>query len=446
MSRWGPDVRKDDRVGKFGASSNADDIRVLIENGEYWLRNRGDIAMMAVTVARLRERWPGARIGMLTDQPRILRALLPQAEPICLGDGGDWPTARPWDRPLDLAALRWRARTDGPKSRLRALRGGAARADVPSTPPLPAAVASSALVLAQGGGYFTDVDRYQAHRTLNLLEYAQAQGIPTAMVGQGIGPIDDRELLARAAKVLPEVGLIAVREGRRGPALLAELGVPADRIAVTGDDAVELAHGLRPTIPGADLGICLRVAEYARVDARARSVLGAVVRGLADEFDTALAPLIISEYDSEDRRCTLPLLAGAGRTRRPIGRAGTAAEVARQVSRCRVVVTSAYHLAVFALSQGIPAIGITVSRYYDDKFHGLAEMFGTGLHVIDLRDPDLEHMLTAAIRRQWDNAPTLREPLRHRAVEQISAARAALDRIFRLVEGEPTAVPAQGDR
>ncbi|MCX4093203.1 polysaccharide pyruvyl transferase family protein [Nocardia sp. alder85J] len=420
-----------------GVRPGGGDIRIVVENGEYWLRNRGDIAMMAVTVARLRERWPGARIGMLTDQPRILRALLPEAEPLCLGAGGAWE--QPGGRLAAVAALRWRAATDGPKSRVRAFRarvrgGGDEGAGEPEQPPLPAAVAEADLVIAQGGGYMTDVDRYQAHRTLTLLEHAQSLGIPTAMIGQGFGPMEDPGLLERAAKVLPGVGVIALREGRRGPQLLGELGVAAEKVLVTGDDAVELAYGLRPAEIGGDLGICLRVADYARVADRARVVLGEVVRARAAEFDAALAPLIISEYDSEDRRCTLPLLAGAGRTRAAVGRGGTAEDVARQVGRCRVVVTSAYHLAVFALSQGVPAVGLTASRYYDDKFHGLADMFGAGLRVVSL-DDDLEHTLTAAVRELWDDAPALRDPLRQRAVEQMDLARAGLDRVFRLVEG-----------
>ncbi|MFI6772593.1 polysaccharide pyruvyl transferase family protein [Nocardia sp. NPDC050412] len=51
----------------------------------------------------------------------------------------------------------------------------------------------------------------------------------------------------------------------------------------------------------------------------------------------------------------------------PVGRGGTPVDVFRQVGRCRVLVTNAYHLAVFALSQGIPAVGITASEYYDDN-------------------------------------------------------------------------------
>jgi polysaccharide pyruvyl transferase WcaK-like protein len=418
------------------SSTDPAQLRILIENGEYWLRNRGDTAMMGITVDRLREHWPGARLGMLTDQPRILRALLPEAEPICLDAGGQWGGGTALDRILAPAAVQWRAATDGPKTALRGIRNslrGDGEAGPPAPPPLPAAVADAALVLAQGGGYMTDVDQYQAHRTLDLLEYAQSQGVPTAMIGQGFGPIEDARLLERAAEVLPKVGFIGLREARRGPALLAGLGVASERTMVTGDDAVEPAYLLRRPEIGGDLGICLRVAYYARVGAAARGVLGQVAGARAAAHGAALAPLVISEYDGEDRQCTLSVLAGAPHTRPIIGRGGTAAAVIGQVAGCRVVVTSAYHLAVFALAQGIPAIGLTVSRYYDDKFHGLAEMFGSGLRVVNLDADGLELTLGNAIDELWEAAPALRDPLQRRAVEQIEAARAGMDRVFALV-------------
>ncbi|MGV9817252.1 polysaccharide pyruvyl transferase family protein [Nocardia xishanensis] len=427
------------------------DIRVLVENGEYWLRNRGDIAMMVTTVERLRARWPQARIGVLTHQPAVLRALLPGAEPI---SGPDWSwgsggwTSRVSNtaatKLIGPAALRWRAATDGPKDRIRALRAQAATAvaEPDSAEPraaVPAAVNEASLVLAIGGGYMTDVDEYQAHRTLDLLEAARAQSIPTALVGQGLGPLRDERLLDRAAEVLPGVDFVALRERRRGPELLARLGVAPERTMVTGDDAVDFAYRLRDARIGADLGLCLRVAEYAPVGAAARETLGRVIRDRAAALDAGLMPLIISEYASEDRRSTLPLLRGAARRRPPVGRGGTPRDVARQVARCRVLVTSAYHLAVFALSQGIPAVGITASEYYDDKFHGLAGMFGAGLRVVHLDDPDLDAALRQAVDELWEAAPALRDPLQQKAAEQIEASRAGLERVFRLVENGPVA-------
>ncbi|WP_309234794.1 polysaccharide pyruvyl transferase family protein [Nocardia sp. XZ_19_385] len=433
------------------------EIRVLVENGEYWLRNRGDIAMMAVTVERIRARWPHARIGLLTHQPAILRGLLPEVEPICGPDwswGSDsWLTRTTATKLIGPAALWWRATTDGPKDRLRAIRSADRNVrprpdddteEIPEEFPvqIPDAVREASLVLALGGGYLTDVDRYQAHRTMDLLEHAGGLGIPTALIGQGLGPMHDKDLWRRAGEVLPNVDFIGLREARRGPELLSQLGVPREQVLVTGDDAVEFAYRLRDPRIGADIGLCLRVADYSKVSAAAQDTLGKVVRARAAELDAGLIPLIISEYASEDRLSTLPLLAGADRARPPVGRGANAHDVARQVAGCRVLVTSAYHLAVFALSQGIPAVGITASEYYDDKFHGLAGMFGAGLRVVHLDDQDLSEQLTAAITELWDNAPALRDPLQQRAMDQIDASRAGLERVFGLVEDGPRSLPA----
>ena len=110
------------------------------------------------------------------------------------------------------------------------------------------------------------------------------------------------------------------------------------------------------------------------------------------------------------------------------------AQVARRVADCRIVVTGAYHLAVFALSQGIPVVAMTSSRYYDDKFLGLADMFGVGLTLVRLDDASLEHELANGISRSWEQAPSVREELRARARQQIDACREAFARIFALAE------------
>jgi hypothetical protein len=38
-------------------------LRILVENSEYWLRNYGDLAMLAVALDRMHQRWPDARIA-----------------------------------------------------------------------------------------------------------------------------------------------------------------------------------------------------------------------------------------------------------------------------------------------------------------------------------------------------------------------------------------------
>jgi polysaccharide pyruvyl transferase WcaK-like protein len=450
-------------ANKDGATG-AEPLRILVENSEYWLSNNGDLAMLTVTLDRLRERWPGARIAVLTDSPCLLRAYFPFAEGISVFDSEPWAPPGWLERlaghlgprvvgPIALGRLRLRVRRKQLPGRLRSARRkllrmalgrpAPTRAPAAETAPLPTAplhpgsalaAAQASLVVALGGGYLTDADRTQTVRVLNLLEHASDAGVPVALVGQGLGPLDDPRLQARAAQVLPKAGLVALREGRQGPKILDRAGVPAERVLVTGDDAIELAYGVRRDEIGADLGVCLRVAGYAPVSGAAADLVGRAVRSAAAGHSAALVPLIIAEFRNQDRRSTLPLVHGYANVIAPPARYVHPAEIARRVSRCRVLVTGAYHLAVFALSQGIPVVALTSTAYYDDKFLGLGAMFGQGLTLVRLDDPGLEQTLAAAIEQAWRTAPDVREPLRARARQQVDASRAGFDRVAGLTQ------------
>ncbi|ORI13497.1 polysaccharide pyruvyl transferase family protein [Rhodococcus sp. 1168] len=440
------------------------EFRILLENGEYWLGNKGDLAILDITIRRIAQRWPSARIGVLTNRPSLLRAFEPAAEPVSYSTGGDWsswnrlgrvpgffgPTvAGPVLRVCVAAMTRIERLVRTAVAPVRATKPKAGESSSTTKNParvalsrdgglLPNAVADASLVIAIGGGYLADVDKFQTMRTLDLLEYAVTHRIPAVMLGQGIGPIRDPELIERAAAVLPKVDFIAVREDRRGPDLLRSLGVRSERIVVTGDDAVELAYCLRREELGTDIGVCLRVADYAPVGSSVQDSVGRIARGVAAETGAKLVPLIVSEHDSEDRRSTLPLLAGFPAVARPLGRFTRARALAREVGRCRIVVTGAYHTAVFALSQGIPVVALSTSQYYDDKFGGLGSMFDSGIDVVRLDRDDVADRLPLAMRNAWDTASETRSVLLARALEQIDASRLAFARAAELVEHEAT--------
>lgn len=438
---------------------NGPDLRVVIQNGEYWMLNKGDLAMLHVTVGRIRERWPHARIGVMTSAPLLLSAFEPEAEPILHPTRGNWPRTQMIGRMAAAAGPRicgpvaafWLSARHLPQQLERHARRalgpqirrfapgllppqGTRAADTGTQRDVAIALRDASLLLAMGGGYLTDVDPHQTRRTLDMVEYAVEAGIPTAMVGQGLGPLEHDALVAQAERVLPRVGLISLRERRRGPKLLADLAVPEGKTVVTGDDAIELAAGVRRDELGSGLGICLRIADYSPVAELTRAAVRRAVHRAAHRADAPLVPLIISEFNSEDRRSTMPLVDGFPDVMPPLGRYVEPHEVAARVSHCRVLVTGAYHLAVFALSQGIPVVGLTASRYYDDKLFGLADMFGCGVTVVRLDDASLEAELATAIQAAWTEAEQVREPLRSRADEQIEASRSAFERVFDLVE------------
>ena len=94
-----PAHRLDDGVHRSGDGS---DTRIVIQNGEYWLRNNGDLAMLGITVARLRERFPRATISVLAGGPSLLRAYVPGVRP--LSDGHFARFASPfWRNDAEIA-------------------------------------------------------------------------------------------------------------------------------------------------------------------------------------------------------------------------------------------------------------------------------------------------------------------------------------------------------
>ena len=83
------------------------------------------------------------------------------------------------------------------------------------------------MVFVNGAGILTDAFEENAVGILSTLRLAMRRNIPTAMMGQGIGPIEGEGLRRLAADVLPQVRLIGIREDATSLPLLMWLGVPA---------------------------------------------------------------------------------------------------------------------------------------------------------------------------------------------------------------------------
>jgi colanic acid/amylovoran biosynthesis protein len=288
------------------------------------------------------------------------------------------------------------------------------------------------LFVVSGMGGITDAFRAYALEVLQLLDLAIRCGARTALVGQGIGPIHDRVLRKRAEAVLPRVDFISLREGRTGSPVLTSLGVAADRVLVTGDDAIEVAYQQRSERFGDGLGVNLRAAAYAGVDRPLVERVWPLLHDAARQCRAPLIPVPISRSPGEADADTLgPLLADPKEWQRAAD-IDSPAKVVAQIQRCRAIVTGSYHAAVFALSLGIPTVCLANSAYYVAKFEGLADQFGTACELIQLRDDGLAAKMTDAVMRAWQSAERVRPQLLARAAQQVELGHTAYRRIYEM--------------
>jgi polysaccharide pyruvyl transferase WcaK-like protein len=259
-------------------------MRIIIETalnrgGAEYL-NLGDVSMLQVAVRRLQRLWPSACINVLTDSADGLNRYCPGTKALSragrdrwIGDSfafgrlhrylprGAASALRSATNALERKLPRLLRATVG--LRLRVRDSEHVRDDVLE---FMEAMESADLLVVCGAGGFADSCREWNLTTLGTLETAIRRNIPVAMLGQGMGPLSDADVLTRAKRVLPAVGLITLRGGRGAQALAESLGVAPSRAQVTGDEAVEIAYEARPAELGHALGVNLRVASYAEVN------------------------------------------------------------------------------------------------------------------------------------------------------------------------------------
>ncbi len=396
-------------------------MRILVEHSGYDLLNLGDVAMLQACVRRLERRWPDAEVQVVSHSPEALQALCPGTIP--LGpDLVDRPVIRSLPRRWRLGAEQ-AYRTAAP---LLPMRRDTAPAQ-PQPRSLRAAVQAADVVVAAGGGYLCDPMWWHGLGVLATLRGAQRLGRPTAMFGQGIGPLTIRPFARLATAVLDRLDVLTLREAPSGLQFLEDrrllptgqrdvraedLRAPLSitrggaSVAVTGDDALaDVMHvgsaGTRSR--EALIGVNIRVSDYSGVREDTLPSFREAVTAVARDLGVDLLALPVSQYSQE---ADLPAVAralshtdGQIRPRLTADPVRTPAELIRAAGRCQAVITGSYHAAVFALGQGVPVVGLSASGYYDQKFTGLRHLYPGLVQMVRLEDPDLRAQLVGAIRR-----------------------------------------------
>jgi polysaccharide pyruvyl transferase CsaB len=388
--------------------------RTVLVVGYYGFGNTGDEAILSALAAGLRKRLPSARIVVTSGDPGQTRHR-------------HGVEALPWRDPLSIAE----------------------------------AVKQSDLVVIGGGGLFQDYGGIEAGTMLTprhggVTFYAGPAVLaalakkPVALHGLGFGPLASPEARRIVRAVAGGAARLSVRDAA-SRALLAEIGVPEERVFVSADPAFLLSSehvrpediligmGLEPRAP--IVGVALRPwSRGAQPDAWEPAVAAALDLFVERTGATLLfVPFEKTPWTDDDD------FALASRIRRRLAHADRAAvlsgllaaqDTASLLAGCDLVLGMRFHAAVFAISGGVPPVAIA----YDPKVEAL--MAAAGLE--DLVEP-IHGLSAASLAARMERAHAERgrwsEVTSVAAAAQRRLADEDLQALARLVENPPGPAP-----
>ncbi len=304
----------------------------LLVSGYYGFGNAGDEALLAGLAAGVRRLRPGAELTVLSANPEATEA-----------EHGVRAA------PRTLAGLR---------SELR-------RAD---------------LFISGGGGLLQDATSWRSPLYyLAVIRLARRAGLPTACVGQGIGPLRRRWVRSLVRRELERVEALAVRD-HASAELLRALGVGRP-VEITADLAFaleppseeEIARAwARAALPrGGDpvAALCLRLPPGDEAGGLADRLAGAL-DGICRE--RGLRPLLVPMQRPADLSFAARTAAAMEREASVVDAPLSAREVLALIGGCDLVVGMRLHALVFAALSGVPPVAIS----YDPKVDALMETLG----------------------------------------------------------------------
>lgn len=428
-------------------------MRILLDQAVHDHRNQGNNALLDVALKRFKTYWPVAEINIISIAPHLCRLYFPDAFPVSPMTLGKYsgkidllhkPMLKPlWRLLFETrdAAVTQKAlgliRRSMQASRIS--EDGAYQASEEDTLSTVGTdeyqhMADYDLYVPTGAGYMCDSDKQFLLKVFDRLEKAVELGVSTVMVGQGIGPLEDRDLIRRGREVLPHVDYIMIREERFARPILDMLGVPPEKIHMTGDDAIEPAYQARMADLGRGIGLSLRLARYTNVNVETVKSLKPLIIQKAKQYNAKLVPVPIDINDA-DKRYIDDVISGYRKADWSWSKFDPYTALIERTRKCRIMITGTFHAAVFAVSQGIPVIALANSTEYLNKTLGLTAEFGEeGCRVICLGDPDFEPRFSEAVDFAWTSADELRPRLLEAARRQISLGHLAYQKIFSLVD------------
>lgn len=360
-------------------------VRFLIAADVGAIPHVGEEAMLAANLAGLRRLFPGASFMVISADSSWKSRIhgVDVVGPIGFSTRAERPTNNGEYAPLLASWLRAVQRGHGERHPAGDDDGG------PTVLPVRKALLEADALIVSGGGNLCSTWPHHLYERAALLRAAVLLGKPAIVLGQTLGPDlseRERELLATS---LPLAQLVGARE-RPSVAVALSLGVPPNRLIYQLDDAFFLA----PSAPREKQekqarieALCNGAWIAVTVHPFASSPLGgdeAPWRALAAELSrvaesTGARLVFIPHAAGEEGNATASDVEAA-RWMASFIPADVAVDVLDEVwsapevrwltGRASLVISTRYHPLVFALSAGVPALGLWVDSYTRVKIEG----------------------------------------------------------------------------
>ncbi len=287
-----------------------------------------------------------------------------------------------------------------------------------------AAVAGADALLIAGGGNLCSEYRYMIYERLALVRIAKQYGRPIFITSQTVGP-----MLEPADEILvKEIADSATWFGAREPAtaaLVRELVAEPARVVSTMDDTVLLEPEPNDVAHLASLGLPQRYVvasftHYTGLTGLSATEYQTCLAGLMDDLaqrldaDVMLAPHCGSfnpEVVTYDRASDEGVVAASAGGRVRALPMLTARQVIALTRGAILSVSTRYHAAVFATSQGVPALGLVTDYYSSVRMGGALGNVGLRPFAMPV-DPQNTSVVIAAIEDIAGHEAQLRDHLR----------------------------------
>jgi colanic acid/amylovoran biosynthesis protein len=252
---------------------------------------------------------------------------------------------------------------------------------------------SSGLLVTGGGTINTRDGRgLSLRRIKRLVDLFLQQKLPVFVSGQTIGPLGiNKEHDKLAKQLVQRVDVLTVRDTSYSLEYLKKIGAKPKVFVETTDDAValeyqdeDISQPLKDFFVNSDVA-AVNITRYTSDTDSKKALIASLILWLqAEGYKVVLVP-----HAPEDLQKFKSIISALGTilNQEKCFLLDTtwwrAEQVKKVISCCKLAVGGRYHFVVFALTAGIPCVGMTGNHYSWIKQHGFAVQMGLGSCILD---------------------------------------------------------------